>query len=545
MLASRLFASTALACALALSFPAANAATLDISTASITEVQAAFSQGLTSQKLLDAYLKRIEAYDKKGPTINAVILLNPKAKAEAQKLDAERKAGKIRGPLHGIPVILKDNYDTFDLQTTGGSQLLLGSVPPDDAFVVKKLREAGAIIVAKVNLSEWAGGGGSVSGATDPLVLERGAVPNGSSTAGGQTRNPHDLSRGPAGSSGGTGAGLAAAFAQFGLGTDTGGSIRSPSSVNGIAGLKPTRGLLSRDGIIPLALSFDTGGPMARNVTDVAISLGAMTGVDAADAATKPSAGQFKTDYTPYLKTGSLKGARIGVARDFFGQDAEVDRVMEASIATLKKLGATVIDVRYPSYMLGMRQPGYSLIMASEFKAQVTDYLGTLKPGFPKTFDDVVRLSNDPKTKYRQPEKAYALTYTATQALDLDDPIYLVAKNEGLALVKASVDAVLSSNKLDAIVYATNPRPAQPIDPKAAPAGAANSPTNIANQTGYPDLIVPAGITKDGLPVTISFFGPAWSEPKLLGYGYDFEQATHARVLPKNTPSLPSDRIEF
>ena len=236
--------------------PRAHAESVDLSNATIAQIDAAFDKGtLTSEKLVKMYLKRIEAYDKKGPAINAVITLNPQAIETAKALDKERKAKGPRSVLHGIPIILKDNYDTFDLPTTAGSQLLQGSVPPDDAYVVKKLRDAGVVILAKVNLSEFAGSGGSVSGATDPAVLTAGAVPNGFSSMGLQTHNPHDLTRGPAGSSGGTGAGIAASFAQFGLGTDTGGSVRGPSSANGIVGLKPTVGLMSRDGIVPLALS--------------------------------------------------------------------------------------------------------------------------------------------------------------------------------------------------------------------------------------------------------------------------------------------------
>jgi amidase len=522
------------------------AAELNLATATIADLNAAFSDGsLTSEKLTATYLARIDAYDKKGPTLNTVITLNPKALDQAKALDAERKAGKIRGPLHGIPIVLKDNFDTFDLPTTGGSQLLAGSLPPDDAFVVKKLRDAGAIILAKANLSEWAGGGGSVSGAKDPAILKAGAVPNGSSSIGGQTLNPHDLARGPAGSSGGTGSAISAVFAQFGLGSDTGGSIRGPSSVNGIVGLKPTHGLLSRDGIIPLALTFDTGGPMARSVYDIAVSLNVMTGVDPADDATQKSAGKIASDYTAFLKTGSLKGVRIGIARDFTGKNAGTDRVFNEAVATLTKLGATVVDVKFPDFLLQSRLDISSTIMASEFKAQITDYLKTTGPKYPKTFDDVVRLSNDPKTGYNAPTKAFALKYTASVALDLDDPIYLAAKNEGLAMITAGVNALFAAHRLDAIVYPTGTSPAGLIKPTGTPSprGATDSATNIANQTGFPDLIVPAGMTENGLPVTISFFGPAFSEPKLLGYGYDFEQATKAIKLPKNTPVLPSDKL--
>jgi amidase len=520
----------------------AGAAGLNLETATIADLNVAFASGtLTSEKLVEAYMKRIEAYDKKGPTINAVLTLNPRALAEARALDAERKAGKSRGPLHGVPIVLKDNYDTADLPTTAGSQLLEGHRPRRDAFVVKRLRDAGVVVLAKVNLSEFAGSGGSVSGAADPTIVKAGTVPNGFSSAGGQTRNPHDLTRGPSGSSGGTGAAVAAAFAQFGLGTDTGGSVRGPASANGIVGLKPTHGLLSRTGIVPLALSFDTGGPLARSVYDVAAALGIMTGIDAGDDATRKSDGKFEPDYTKYLKTGSLKGARIGIARDFLGKDAGTDRVVEAAIVTLKTRGAVVIDpIKYPDYLLQSKQGLYNLIVSAEFKAQIADYLKSAEPGYPKTLDEIVRRANDPKTGYRSPEKAVALKYTASVALDLTDPIYLAAKNEALAASKAAILALFAKHRLDAIVYPTSPRPATPIKPDGVPPPG-DSPTALANETGFPDLIVPAGMTPAGLPVTISFFGPAFSEAKLLGYGYDFEQATKALVLPKFTPALPSD----
>jgi amidase len=523
------------------------AATLDLTTATIADLQAAFREGLTAEKVTAAYLARIAAFDQQGPQVNSVITLNPRAIEEARAMDAERKAGKIRGPLHGITVVLKDNIDTFDLPTTGGSQLLEGSLPPDDAFITRKLREAGAVIVAKVNLSEWAGSGGSATGA--PADIEKASrVPNGFSSSGGQTRNPHDTTRGPAGSSGGTGAALAAGFAQFGLGTDTGGSVRGPSSANGIAGLKPTRGLMSRDGIIPLGLSYDTAGPMARTVYDVAVSLGAMTGVDSADPATGPSAGQFKTDYTVYLKRGTLKGARIGIARDFMGQDPETDRVVEEAIVTLKKLGAVVVDpVQYPEYLRKGRQDIYNLVVRAEFKADLTTYLKTTKKGYPKSFDEVVTLSNDPKTQYRSPGKASGLKWSSSPdvTLDTDDPVYLATKNVVLPAVRSVMDALFAKHQLDAIVYPTSPKPASLIVPPPDAPGRGESATSFANFTGYPDVIVPAGMTKDGLPVTISFFGPAWSEPRLLGYGYDFEQATQARVLPKYTPALPSDILTY
>ena len=541
----------------AFSFPL-GAAEMKLEDATIADINAAFKKGtLTAEKLTELYLARIDAYDQKGPSINSVITLNPKALEEARALDAERKAGKVRGPLHGIPIVLKDNYDTYDLPTTAGCQLLEGSLPPDDAFVVKKLREAGAVIIAKVNLSEFAGGGSIRRGApaTPPADLpppptltsaRHGAnIPGAQSSMGGLTLNPHDITKNPAGSSGGTGAAIAAGFAQFGLGTDTGGSIRGPCAANGIAGLKPTRGLMSRDGIVPLALSFDTGGPMARSVYDVAVALSAMTGVDKADEATKTSAGKFEKDYTKFLKTGSLKGARIGVFRDFFGKNPEVDRVMEESIATLKKLGATIVDpVKLPESMLAARQDLSSLIIEAEFKAQIAEYLKTTKGNYPKTLAELATRAADPANHYRSDTKRDGLKWNEEHALALDDPLYLAAKNEGLAFTKACVLAVFSKNNLDAAIYPTAPRGQAPV---GMPGGGAlsGSPTNIANQTGFPDLIVPAGMTKEDLPVTISFFGVAYSEAKLLSYGYDFEMATNARRLPKITPPLAQETVVF
>ena len=526
---------------------AVHAKPLNIETATIADLQAAFADGsLKSEQLVSAYLARIKAYDKQGPTINAVITLNEKALAEAKACDAERKAGKLRGPLHGIPIVLKDNYDTFDMPTTAGSWLLKGSIPPDDAFVVKKLRDAGAIILAKVNTSEFASGGGSVGGAKDPAILKAGAVPNGYSSMGGQTRNPHALDRGPSGSSGGTGAGIAAVYAQFGMGTDTASSVRGPSSVNGIVGLKPTTGLLSRDGIVPLSLSLDTGGPMARNVYDIAVALNVMAAVDPNDAATKKSAGHIEKDYTTFLKKGSLKGARIGIARDFNGKDAAVDAVFNDAVASLQKLGATTIDFNYPPFMLEGRADVFTTVTQAEFKAQITEYLQKKTgPGYPKSFDDLVRLANDPATHYPSPQKAFALKYSASVARDLDDPIYLAALHEGFAMVKAAVDAVMKKYQLDAIVYLSTPTAATPIEPPADPKP--TSPTaqgfNISNMTGYPDLVVPAGMTPAGLPVTIDILSTAYSDGKVLAYGYDFEQVTHARRLPKNTPALASDKV--
>jgi len=524
-----------------------NAAQLDLASATIADLNFAFKKGtLTAEKLTELYLARIAAYDKQGPAINAILSLNPNALPEARALDAERKAGKVRGPLHGIPLVLKDNYNTFDMPTTAGSQLLAGSVPPADAFVVKKLRDAGAIILAKVNLSEFASGGGSVIGATDPAILKAGTVPYGFSSMGGQTLNPHNLTRSPGTSSGGTGAAIAAAFAQFGLGTDTAGSIRSPSAANGIVGLKTTLGLVSRTGIVPLA-SFDISGPMARSVYDIAVALSVMAGPDPADDSTKLGAGKVQKDYTKFLKVGSLKGARIGIARDFWGQDAETNRIHEEAIATMKERGAIIVDpVRFPAYLREIKQPLFVLVRNSEFKALIADYLKTLKPGYPRTLDELIAKASDPKTGYRSPEKLVGFKYTLSVALDLDDPVYLAAKNQGFAALRSGLQAIFAKYRLDAIVYPTSSQPAPLIKAEAtadSEPGAIGDPLMFADESGFPDLVVAAGMTNSGLPMAISFLGQPFSEPQILGYGYDFEQATHARVFPKTTPTLSTDTI--
>src|SRR5436190_11722862 len=355
---------------------AASAKDIDLDAATIADLNAAFNAGtLTSEKLVQLCIARIQAYDREGPSLHAVMTLNSKAIETARALDAERKAKGPRSPLHGIPIVLKDNYDTADLPTTGGAVLLEGAQPAEDAFVVKQLRAAGAIVLAKVNMSEFASGPAR-------------------SSLGGQSLNTHDLTRSPSGSSGGTGVAIAAAYAPLGLGTDTGGSIRGPSTSNGIVGLKPTHGLLSRSGIIPLALSFDTGGPMARSVYDVAAALGVMTGVDAADAATKKGEAKLESDYTRYLKTDALDGARVGIARDFLGADPDVDWVIDAALDAMRKAGATVVDVRYPKWLLDSKQELYNAIRRPEFHAQIAEYLRTTGPSYPKTLEEMIARAN-------------------------------------------------------------------------------------------------------------------------------------------------------
>ena len=511
---------------LGLSFaPLASAQTVDVTSASIEELNRAFDAGtLTSELLVGLYLARIEAYDEAGPKLNAVITLNPRAREKARALDAERRANGPRSPLHGIPIVLKDNIDTADLPTTAGSSLLAGSIPADDAFLVRKLREAGAIILAKLNMSEFASGG---------------AI----SSLGGPTRNPHDLVRSPAGSSGGTGASIAAAFAQVGLGTDTGGSIRGPSTANGIVGLKPTHGLIGRDGIIPLALSFDTVGPMARHVYDVAVALGVMTGIDPGDEATLKSEGRFETDYTRYLDADALDGARLGIARDFLGQDGDVDWVIEASLEVMSDAGATVVNVHLPEWLLRASGDFYTTVRHREFRAQIPDYLATLKPGFAKNLAELVEQSvrlTAPIDRAQPNPRRWRLFRREEESGTLSDYEYRAVLEHGLPMVRTIIEGLMESEDLDAIVYPTSPRRPARVDVDSPPSGGRPrySPSRFANLTGFPDLIVPAGFTGNGLPVGISFLGRAFDEPRLLALGYAFEQLSKARRLPVNTPPL-------
>ena len=513
------------------SCPVVGAKTIDLDAATIADINAAFKTGtLTAEELVQLCLARIRSFDREGPSLHAVMVLNPRALETARELDAERKAKGPRSALHGIPVVLKDNYNTADLPTTGGSVLLEGSIPPTDAFVVKKLRDAGAIILGKMNMSEF-------------------ASPPSQSSLGGQSLNPHDLTRSPAGSSGGTGVGIAAAYAPLGMGTDTGGSIRGPSTANGIVGLKPTHGLLSRSGIIPLSLTFDTGGPMARSVYDVAVALGVMTGIDPADAATQKSEGKFSTDYTKDLKIDALKGVRIGIARDFVGPDPDVDWVIEASLETMRKAGATIIDIRFPKWLLDTKLEFYNAIRMPEFAAQIKDYLATIGPEYPKTIQDMIDQTNRftaPRADGARPNPGrWTLFKREASSASLDDYRYTSVRDHGLPLFRAAVEGLFAAEKLDAIVYPTaTRRPALlSAPPDTAPASPTASATNIANLTGFPDLIVPAGFTGDNLPVGISFLGLAFSEQRLLSLGYSFEQATHARRRPVYTPALKGESI--
>jgi len=512
----------------------ARADNFELTDATIADINRAMDAGvLTSERLVALSLARIAAYDDAGPGLNAVIRVNPAALDRARKLDAERKAKGRRSALHGIPVVIKDNFDTADMPTTAGSFMLENSMPPDDAFLVRRLRESGAIILAKLNMSEFASG--------DAM-----------SSLGGATYNPHDPSRTPSGSSGGTGAAIAAGYAPLGLGTDTGGSVRGPSSANGIVGLKPTLGLLSRDGIIPLALSFDTAGPMARNVSDIAAALDVLAATDPSDPATRQSEGRAASDYASYLDPASLDGARIGVARDFMGSDEEVDWVIEAALESMRKAGAEVVDLELPGWLLQARGNFYRAIRYREFRAQIADYLATTGADYPKSLAELVALSKT-LTAARDdgviPNPGrWQLMMEEDASGELTDYEYLAVRDHALPLLRAVIGGLMESENLDAIVYPTsNVRPER-VDPDPDPdnaPGSGGSPVILANLTGFPDLIVPAGFTGRGLPVTISFLGPAFSEPRLLALGYAFEQRTRARRLPVTTPPLPGETLDY
>ncbi len=503
---------------------------LDLTTATIAEINDAVDAGaLDAERLVELCLARIAAYDDQGPAINAVISLNPEAGRRARELDAERERSGRRSPLHGIPVVLKDNFDTADIRTTAGSFLLRDWLPPDDAFLVERLRSSGAIVLAKVNLSEFASGG--------PM-----------SSLGGITRNPHDPARTPAGSSGGTGAAIAAGYAFLGLGSDTGGSVRWPSTANGIVGLKPTLGLLSRDGIVPLALSFDTGGPMARSVHDVAVALGILASVDEADPATERSAGRSHADYTPFLDPEALAGARLGVARDFMGFDREVDWAIEAALAAMEGAGAEVVEVRLPGWLLEIESDLYTAVRWPEFREQIARYLADLGDGYPQTLSELVERSMTLTARAdgaRPNPGRWSLFLREDESGETTDPVHSAVRDHALPLVRGILEGLLDAEGLDAIVYPTSPTRPALLARSPGTGGNARSPVRFANLSGFPDLIVPVGFTGDGLPVGISFLGRAFSEPRLLALGHALERRLDAFRVPRHTPPLPGERIPY
>jgi len=490
----------------------------------IAELQDGMKSGkFTARSLVEKYTARIDEIDKSGPTVNAIIELNPDADSIADALDQERKTKGARGPLHGIPVLIKDNIDTADrMMTTAGSLALVGSKPPKDSFVAQKLRAAGAVILGKTNLSEWAN-------------IRSSHSTSGWSGRGGLTKNPYALDRNPCGSSSGTGAGISANLAAAGIGTETDGSIVCPSSSNGLAGIKPTVGLVSRRGIIPISHSQDGAGPMCRTVGDAAILLGALTGVDPDDVATAGSAGKSQTDYAQYCDPNGLKGARIGVARKYFGFSDAVDALMEQALDVMKKQGATLAD---PADIetLGKFDESELLVFMYELKADLNAYLARLGPGAPAhTLKDIIDFNEHNRQK-EMPYFGQDLFIKAEAKGPLTEKEYVdaLAKNHQLARTEG-IDALMDKHHLDAIVAPTG-GPAWLTDLVNGDHVAGGS-SNAAAVAGYPNINVTAGYLS-GLPVGISFFGRAWSESTLIKFAYSFEQAAKARQAPRFLSSI-------
>jgi amidase len=489
---------------------------------SIANLQAAMASGkFSSRSIAEKYLARIEEIDKQGPAINSVIEVNPEALAIADALDKERKENHIRGPMHGVPVLIKDNIDTADsMQTTAGSLALLGSKPRRDSFVAQKLRESGAVILGKTNLSEWANIRSSHSS-------------SGWSARGGQTLNPYALDRNPCGSSSGSGAATAANLCAVAVGSETDGSVVCPASANGLVGIKPTLGLISRAGIIPIAHSQDTAGPMARSVRDAAILLGALAGVDPRDSATAASEGKAVADYTKFLDSHGLRGARIGVARKYFGSNDAQDQLMNNLIDAMRRQGAEIIDpADLPTH--GKFDDTEFLVLLYELKADLNAYLAA-RPGAPTSLKDIIDFNDQNRDKempyfgqdifIKAEAKGPLTTKEYTDALEAN---HRLSRQEG-------IDKVMDQFHVDAIMAPTA-GPAWLTD-FANGDHAVGGSSNAAAVAGYPDITVPAGFVF-GLPVGISFFGRPWSEPTLLKIAYSFEQTIQARRPPRFLPTL-------
>lgn len=480
--------------------------------ATITEVHTAYKSGtLTSVKLVQAYLDRIRACDQAGPKLNVVIFLNPRALEEAAALDEHfRKTGKFVGPLHGIPVLLKDNINTKDMPTTGGSLSLAGYTPATDAAIIQKLRNAGAIILAKVNLHEFAIWGETVSSIQ------------------GQTLNPYDLTRTPGGSSGGTGAGVAANFAIAGIGTDTVNSIRSPASANSIVGIRPTLGLVSRAGIIPYSFTQDAAGPLARTVTDVAKMLNVLVGYDPNDPATAWSVGNSEEDYTKFLNAGGVQGRRIGVLRSFFGTASindEVNRIANRAVEDLKKSGATIIELNTPDLDSGKISSDISVHLY-EFKPSINAYLVAANAPVKSLKEIIASGKFSPNIRDN---------ITKAQGLEMDDSYRLRLQKR--SELQQRVMKIMADERLDAIMFPHQKRLVVPIGETQVERNGA-----LGAVTGFPSIVVPGGFSsptptaKLGVPVGIEFLGRPWSEKLLIEIGYGYEQLTEHRRPP---PSIP------
>ncbi|HEY3861143.1 MAG TPA: amidase [Verrucomicrobiae bacterium] len=487
--------------------------------ATIGQLHAAMQAGrLTAAALTRHYLGRIHALDRSGPRLNSVIEINEDALSIAQALDRERKARGPRGPLHGIPVLIKDNIATRDkMMTTAGSLALVGAAPPADAFLVRQLRAAGAVVLGKTNLSEWANFRSSHSTSAW-------------SGRGGLTLNPYALDRNPSGSSSGSGAAAAASLCAVAIGTETDGSVTSPSSYNGLVGIKPTLGLLSRSGIIPIAHSQDTAGPMTRTVTDAAILLGCLAGIDTDDPAAADAEGKIAPSYTASLDAGALRGARLGVARRYFGTMSAVDRLAEDAISAMKSRGAIIMDpADLPSH--SHLNDHEESVLLYEFKADLNKYLAWLGPSSPmRSLEEIIAFNERNKDR-EMPWFGQELFIRAQAKGPLTEQSYIdaLADNHRFARTEG-IDAIMDKLQLDALIAPTT-GPAQRTDLVWGDrdTGGCTSPAAVA---GYPHITVPMGQV-EGLPVGLSFFGRAWSEPKLLGLAFAFEQMAQARKAPR------------
>jgi amidase len=483
-------------------------AAFDVLEKSISELQQAMQSGaVTSQQLTAIYLARIRAYDASGPRLNAMIAVNPRALEAADRLDRERASGRVRGPLHGIPILIKDNFETADMPTTAGSIALTGLETGRDAFQVKKLRDAGAVIVGKTNLHELASGITTIS------------------SLGGQTLNPYDLNRTPGGSSGGTGAAVAANFGAAGMGSDTCGSIRIPSANNNLFGLRGTHGLSSRAGIVPLSHTQDIGGPLARTVTDLALMLDATVGADPADEITARSNGHIPRSYRDALSADGLKGVRLGVLKQLFGaapEDEEVGRIVRAAIDAMKRAGADVIEVTIPG--LEEQLQGTSVINA-EFKFDLIDYLAHLPNAPAHSLGEILDSG-----RYHASLDGTFRTRNRPEKRDTEEYRRALVKRTA---VRQLVVAALEEHQVQALVYPTLRRV-----PAAIGEAQRGSNCQLSPSTGLPVVAAPAGFSDGGVPVGVELLGGDWSEPTLLKMAYAYEQAEHPRRPPFSTPAL-------
>ena len=494
----------------------------ELNEATIADLQAKMQRGeLSAKKIAQKYLERIEKMDKER--VNSVIEINPDALQIAEQMDKERKAGKIRSQMHGIPVLLKDNIDTADrMKTTAGSLALVDApTPTQDAFLAQKLREAGAVILGKTNLSEWANFRSNNSS-------------SGWSARGGQNRNPYILDRNPCGSSSGSGAAVSANFATVAVGTETDGSIVCPASNCGVVGIKPTLGLISRSGIIPIAHSQDTAGPMTRTVTDAAILLGVMTGVDSKDSITRTQ--NATRDYTKFLDANGLRGARLGVMRQYWGKNEKTDKIMDAALDAMKSAGAILVDVKSPNF--GKFGGDEFQVLLYEFKADVHKYLAERNSPH-KTLADLIRFNEQNKER-EMPYFGQDIFIDAEKKGNLEEREYRLALQKSKNLTQEQgIDQMLKENKLDALVGPTN-APIWAIDLINGDCGSNYiGSSSWAAVAGYPHITVPAGF-EGGLPIGISFFGAAWSETTLIKLAYSFEQLTKARKPPQFLPTFAS-----